>query len=797
MSSLAEMSDAELMARYNAAKKAQEPPAKVDITKLSDAELSDLYAKKKAESAPEDNSLLGKAKAEATALLASPYGVHIPIIGDIGQAAGNAAIAAYKAIKEDKPFGETYSALQADVRKFREKEDKQAPIASTIKGIAGGLAVPIPGAGMGGIGGAAARILGGAATTGASELIQGRSADEAKSKAESTGALAAGIEAAIPIGAAAATAVAPAVKKGMSIVFGAPLEAVKEYLKNPEAIRAAQTIEHLKEQLDNAVETGKASIESAASQHANAKEALKSAQTVVEKGFDWGRQKLVDAVQDAKQAFGLAKGDYKANVRAASVPGNVADEIVTMLGAESHVLGSLSEQADDALVRANVSASKEDLIEAFNVAGRKIGVEQKGGRRVLISAEDEKAVAKLMDLKQRVASLDPVVAGPALRDVMQGIRKEINWNVAAGEVNTTLNSALKTVQGQISSVLKEQPSSALKTAQGSLKGPPSEYAAYMTRMKTLSDSLESMSKFFGTREKALSSLETLAGSDKAKSQIINESLTKYLEATKGAKGAAESPIMQQIMGLKEAKSVLAMPSKFEAAAQQLPEAGQLSAAQQKLGQFVEVRPAAEAAAVQATPEFAAAQAAKGTLDKAIASMEPFGNLKPTTTEAFLKRVQSGKNAIEVTKQLDAISEATGINFPEALKNRKFADAFEKGYMNGSRNVNLWTIIGALFGGKAAGGGQQLGVNFSQLPALSGAGAAVGATIDKMGPKMAQKSLDAYMALRDSKYADVLLQAAKRGNAAVAAVHADLFNGDKTYRRIFETSMQKRANEGDK
>jgi hypothetical protein len=201
--------------------------------------------------------------------------------------------------------------------------------------------------------------------------------------------------------------------------------------------------------------------------------------------------------------------------------------------------------------------------------------------------------------------------------------------------------------------------------------------------------------------------------------------------------------------------------------------------------------------VQATPEFAAAQAAKGTLDKAIASMEPFGKLKPTTTEAFLKRVQSGKNAIEVTKQLDAISEATGINFPEALKNRKFADAFEKGYMNGSRNVNLWTIIGALFGGKAAGGGQQLGVNFSQLPALSGAGAAVGATIDKMGPKMAQKSLDAYMALRDSKYADLLLQAAKRGNAAVAAVHADLFDGDKTYRSIFENSMQKRANEGDK
>jgi len=781
MSSLAELSDAELMARYSAAKKAQEPPAKVDLTKLSDQELSDLYAKKKAESAPEDNSLLGKAKAEATALLASPYGVHIPIIGDIGQAAGNAAIAAYKSIKEDKPFGETYSALQADVRKFRAKEDKQAPIASTIKGLAGGLVTRVPGVGMGGIGGIATRILGGALTTYASELIQGNSAEEAKAKAESTGALAAGIEAAVPIGAAAARAVAPAVKKGMSVVFGAPLEAIKEYLKNPEAIRAAETLESMKDTLDGAIEKGTIASESAAAQHATAKDALKSAQTVVEKGFDWGRQKLVDTVQDAKQAYGLAKGDFKANVRAASVPGNVADEIVTTLGAESQVLGSLSEQADDALVRANVSASKKDLIAAFNSAGRKIGVEQKGGRRVLISAEDEKAVAKLVDLKQRVASLDDAVSGPALRDVMQGIRKEINWNVAAGEVNTTLSSALKTVQGQISSSLKEQ---------------SPEYAAYMTRMKTLSDSLESMSQFFGTREKALSSLETLASSDKAKSQIINESLTKYLEATKGAKGAAESPIMQQIMGLKEAKSVLAMPSKFEAAAQQLPEAGQLSEAQQNLAKFVEGRPAAEAAAVQATPEFAAEQAAKANVDQAIKDMAPFGKLNQKTTQNFLQRAQSGKN-IEVNRQLDAISQATGIDFVEAVKNRKFADAFEKGYMNGSRNVNLWTIIGSLFGGKAAGGGQQLGINLSQLPALSGAGAALGATIDKTGPKIAQKSLDAYMSLRDSKYADLLLQAAKRGNAAVAAVHADLFNSDKTYRSIFENSMKKRANEGDK
>lgn len=96
----------------------------------------------------------------------------------------------------------------------------------------------------------------------------------------------------------------------------------------------------------------------------------------------------------------------------------------------------------------------------------------------------------------------------------------------------------------------------------------------------------------------------------------------------------------------------------------------------------------------------------------------------------------GERSEALRAQWKALSEGSGEDFLQFIEDLSTKTQFESEFLRGSRNVNLWTVM--LGGGGAAVGG-----------GLPGAimGAAIGATIDKYGPKMGQQVLGAYAKVR--------------------------------------------------
>lgn len=161
------------------------------------------------------------------------------------------------------------------------------------------------------------------------------------------------------------------------------------------------------------------------------------------------------------------------------------------------------------------------------------------------------------------------------------------------------------------------------------------------------------------------------------------------------------------------------------------------------------------------------------------AMKTYGGFN--TKYQAIRRVQSlsSKKSDEIRAALGKISELTNEDFVGMIEDLRLAEAFNKSFLRGSRNVNLWAIIGV-------GTGATMGV----LPAMIGAGlgSVVGAYIDHFGPSVAKYILTKIAQSRG------LLSQAKISQAIASGVEESaekiyLEGAAKTYAQI-EKAVQK-------
>lgn len=148
--------------------------------------------------------------------------------------------------------------------------------------------------------------------------------------------------------------------------------------------------------------------------------------------------------------------------------------------------------------------------------------------------------------------------------------------------------------------------------------------------------------------------------------------------------------------------------------------------------------------------------------------------------------RQNKEAINAIREMDNV---IGSEIENSVKDRLAYDAFNKVDANGSRK----TIMGAL-AGKAVGGvlGGVVGYNTTDNAGGAMLGAMTGFTMDKYagqafkqilnGQILASKGMDK-VAPYLGKFAGPIVEAAKRGNKAVAATHFILQNSNPEYREL--------------
>lgn len=565
------------------------------------------------------------------------------------------------------------------------------------------------------------------------------------------GGLQVGLSAAAPY---AKQGLAWGAKKVGSALGGVAEKNINAYLANPQAVREAPTLGAIKDQVDTEVAGPLVTAQQAKARAAQAEHNIGRLDKQITEAFDSTRDKIKGEVGDAKSALERAWEAKQDELRGKAVPVAYAKEIGQRLDGELAVLGGMSQKADAALDRVAATFRKSDLLTFIDEIGGSVGV---GPNRAVVGDASTAAVARLHELRQRVAGgLPDDLSAADIRAVMRDIRNDINFDRASGATNDTLTGLRKKVTGGMSDMLKEQ---------------SPEYAQIMGEMAPRAKAVESMSEHFGTPDKALASLETLAGGKGARATYLRDVIDEYVGAT------GHTDVLDKLKDIAAARQVLSSRVETSKLRASLPETRQLERAQTALGQFDPKKTrGATNLMIEVSPANVDLTRARDDLSNALQEAQAYRGWSPGTTENRLKSVMSGRS-IENHKTIDALSAATGLDFSEMLKNRAVADAFDKGYMHGSRNVNLWSLIGAVFGGSALGGGQGERV-------MKAGGGAFGGLIDRAGPKMTQKALDAFMAVRDSPYAPILEAAAAKGKESLARTHMILMQNNADYRAFF-------------
>lgn len=161
--------------------------------------------------------------------------------------------------------------------------------------------------------------------------------------------------------------------------------------------------------------------------------------------------------------------------------------------------------------------------------------------------------------------------------------------------------------------------------------------------------------------------------------------------------------------------------------------------------------------------------------------EPFKGLSQRNSQNFLRGVMSERRPnIETKNTLDLLGKEAGQNFSERAKDLAVKNALDRGFTQGSRNVNLGAFSLGGAGGLVAGGVGQL---FGQT-----LGSMAGAAADIVGPKTYKKFIDLSLTPAFQKFANILNNAAQRGPFALAIAHQNLMNANADYKSLMEDTQ---------
>ncbi len=413
-------------------------------------------------------------------------------------------------------------------------------------------------------------------------------------------------------------------RKMAQVVTGVKEDDILHYVQNAERVNAAPEREAIMDAIDQARSKYQTEVDVVADNLAVARRDLDDAYKATR--FDLSKERPAD---------------------------DMADTLMAALDNEKSVLGSLSEQADDALERSGVSVKRDDLLKFMDEVGGSLGVKGKDGERVLVSDEAVGAANKLRAQRDRIASFGEEIAAPELRGIMRDVRRDINWNTMAGEFNDTLNKARKTFSERISTVLKNPDVPELK-----------EYASYMKRMAELSGTLEQMSKTFGDKQRAVSALSSIVSGPKGR--VKDELLEKFSTLT-------GQDFIGQLEGAKTARETLDLTRRQDMRDTLVP----------NLSEKV--------------------KSLESELERVNEAFDPVKRLSPERTQNIIRNQGFKSASIKDRRALELLGERAEQDFITQIKDRNVLDAFSKESTQGSRKTLLGAILGGAVGGGPVGG----------------------------------------------------------------------------------------------
>lgn len=398
-----------------------------------------------------------------------------------------------------------------------------------------------------------------------------------------------------------------------------------------------------------------------------------------------------DAVKGAERLLDQKVNQYLMDVRSKTGTIEEANAWISRLGDEKAALGSLSEQAEDALSRAQGVVQKRDVLRLMEKVHESLNV----GQGAAVGEAAANTQARIKAYAERLnANPSQTMTFPELRETMRQIRADTNWKQAAGEFNEALDKARKQISESMSDVLKGR--GAGMPDDPALK----EYAKYMERMAPLSQSLERLNQYFGTPERAMASMKAISTpTEGAKAKLIRDAVENHVRLT------GDTRALDMLTESQANRELLKMSKEQDLRPALFPE------------------------------DWAELQATINALNEGRENLAGMSRLGENRTEILAGKLNL---SIKDRRAIKALGEAfDDAGLLDDIEKRAVIDAFGKDATRGSKMSVQGTVIGAGFGNLVAG---PAGITPGAI-----AGGALGALGDRNAGPLFRRMLDAQKA----------------------------------------------------
>lgn len=514
-------------------------------------------------------------------------------------------------------------------------------------------------------------------------------------------------------------------RKLLSAIGGVSDDVIKRYLEDPNRIRNASTFDELYEQVTGVVNRLVDDLDNKKVDYDAAKAHLDDVAKGIKESRIDGKARALEEVQQAKAMLDEAFKQRKAALTDQASPTRIDPLVSDALNNQKSRVTQGSKESFEILGQQNKSASIDNVVDAVDeiVDDLYIG---SGANKVLKNDSAEVGVKLLEKWRTKLHALADKkgnIPFKTLKEVLQGIDSDMrkHGNRMSSDFNEAAEQAMFSLRKSIDNRLKFiEP-----------------YKAKMAEVADDTRILSTANKRFGSDTERLSRLSNIA-----------RPAAKYdLDALKSLAAREGGELPQAIESMVDAQRTLRSPTRMDSVRGALPENQAVRAAEMKAAVAKRMaKPREVQKAIERSGAFYKARSAKANLETAKGLVNKFKSFGEQGAEAKLRQVAQGRK--HATKTLEELSKLSDQDFVEAVRAASDAAAFTKTAFHGSRNVNFWSVMGALGqsvagrGGAGAAGGLVFGG-----PVGMALGAVTGAMMDVYGPTVTKKILDGVIKIK--------------------------------------------------
>lgn len=506
-------------------------------------------------------------------------------------------------------------------------------------------------------------------------------------------------------------------KKLLAAAGGVKEEVIERYLKDPARIRGAKTFDELYDQVTGIVRKLGDDLETEKMNYDAAKAHLDDVADGIKNSRVEGKEKALEQVQQARAALDSAFNVQKQVLQQRASPTQIEPMVEDALGNLRQKVSKGSGEAYEILENQEGFVDLGKVVErlipirkSLNVAGKGPATPQAAGA--------QKAIDDLVSMVGKLPARLPLTEAKKLIQQIDQAEKVI---YDSGAFTNEVSAAFKAIRQGVDEQLKQIP----------------EYAQ---KMATVADDTAVYGQARQRFGQDTSRLSRLQGIGRTTARADREVLQKL-----AAKEGGDLP--GSVDRMVEAQRTLKSPVRLENIKQKLPETGAVRSAEMQAAAAKRLaKPKLVKEAIKKSAANFKAQSAKAKLEKQKELFNKFRSFGEQTAESRLKQVGFGRR--HATKVLSELSEYADEDFVEAVKAAQDAAAFDKTMFHGSRNVNLWSVLGAI--GSSAVGRGGAGAAFGGVlggPVGIALGAVTGAMMDVYGPKLTKQILDGVIKIK--------------------------------------------------